>query len=174
MKVRRGTRNFLHEDAMTPEEMNLCLERGAQCVDRIQAAGCNVVSFGEMGVGNTSASSLWMSCLTGIPLEQCVGAGSGLYGEAMTHKFRVLQQTLQHFSGEHTVEEILCRFGGLEMMMAVGGMLRAAELRMVILVDGYWLLRVCVPTYFRMLCSDIREMKAATSCCWTTCTPVRC
>ena len=85
MKVRRGTRNFLHEDAMTPEEMNLCLERGAQCVDRIQAAGCNVVSFGEMGVGNTSASSLWMSCLTGIPLEQCVGAGSGLYGEAKTH-----------------------------------------------------------------------------------------
>ena len=68
-----------------------------------------------------------MSCLTGIPLEQCVGAGSGLYGEAMTHKFRVLQQALRHFSGEHTVEEILCRFGGLEMMMAVGGMLRAGR-----------------------------------------------
>ena len=137
MKVRRGTRNFLYGDAMTPEEMDLCLERGAQCVDRVKDAGCNVLSFGEMGVGNTSASSLWMSCLTGIPLEQCVGAGSGLYGEAMTHKFKVLQQALQHFPGEHTVEEILCRFGGYEMMMAVGGMLRAAELRMVILVDGF-------------------------------------
>lgn len=153
MKVRRGTRNFLHEDAMTPEEMNLCLERGAQCVDRIHAAGCNVVSFGEMGVGNTSASSLWMSCLTGIPLEQCVGAGSGLYGEAMTHKFRVLQQVLQHFSGEHTVEEILCRFGGLEMMMAVGGMLRAAELRMVILVDGF-IMTNCILAASR-LCPDV-------------------
>lgn len=153
MKVRRGTRNFLHEDAMTPEEMNLCLERGAQCVDRIHAAGCNVVSFGEMGVGNTSASSLWMSCLTGIPLEQCVGAGSGLYGEAMTHKFRVLQQALQHFSGEHTVEEILCRFGGLEMMMAVGGMLRAAESRMVILVDGF-IMTNCILAASR-LCPDV-------------------
>ena len=53
MKVRRGTRNFLHEDAMTPEEMNLCLERGAQCVDRIQAAGCNVVSFWRNGSRKT-------------------------------------------------------------------------------------------------------------------------
>lgn len=113
MKVRRGTRNFLYGDAMTPEEMDLCLERGTQCVDRVKEAGCNVLSFGEMGVGNTSASSLWMSCLTGIPLEQCVGAGSGLYGEAMTHKFKVLQRALQNFSGDHTVEEILCRFEGM-------------------------------------------------------------
>ena len=137
MKVRRGTRNFLHEDAMTPEEMNLCLERGAQCVDRIQAAGCNVVSFGEMGVGNTSASSLWMSCLTGIPLIECVGAGSGLNAEGVRHKYNVLKAAQDNYKGDGSTLDIMRYFGGIEMVMAVGGMLRAAELKMIILVDGF-------------------------------------
>ena len=70
MKVGRGTRNFLYEAAMMPEEMELCLERGAQCVDASHQEGCNVISFGEMGIGNTSSSSLWMTCFTGIRSEE--------------------------------------------------------------------------------------------------------
>ncbi|KAA3943874.1 nicotinate-nucleotide--dimethylbenzimidazole phosphoribosyltransferase, partial [Bacteroides ovatus] len=61
MKVGRGTRNFLHEAAMTPEEMELCLEHGAQCVDTSHQEGCNIICFGEMGIGHTSSSSLWMT-----------------------------------------------------------------------------------------------------------------
>ena len=57
MKVGRGTRNFLQKAAMTPEEMELCLEHGAQCVDTSNQEGCNIISFGEMGIGNTSSSS---------------------------------------------------------------------------------------------------------------------
>ena len=70
MKVRKGTRDFSIESAMTPDEFNLCLQRGAECVNRVHADGCNVISFGEMGCGNTSASSIWMSLLAGIPLAQ--------------------------------------------------------------------------------------------------------
>ena len=47
---------------MSMEEMELCLERGAKITDMIYADGCNVVSFGEMGIGNTSPSSVWMHC----------------------------------------------------------------------------------------------------------------
>lgn len=137
MKVRRGTRNFLHEAAMTEEEFQLCLKRGAKCVDLAHADGCNVVSFGEMGIGNTSASSLWMTCLTGIPLEQCVGAGSGLQGERLAHKYEVLRRSLDRIGGTLSPVEVMCQFGGYEMVMAVGGMLRAAEQQMVILVDGF-------------------------------------
>lgn len=137
MKVRRGTRNFLHEAAMTAEEMDLCLERGALCVEKAHKEGCNIVSFGEMGIGNTSASSEWMSSFAHIPLQECVGAGAGLDKPGITHKYEVLKQAQENFSGEHTAEEIICRFGGYEMVMAVGGMLKAAELRMVILVDGF-------------------------------------
>lgn len=137
MKVRKGTRNYLHEAAMTREEMELCLERGAQVVRDCHAEGCNVVSFGEMGIANTSSSSLWMSCLAGIPLEQCVGAGCGLDNQGINHKYNVLRQALDNYRGDHSPEDIIRYFGGYEMVMAVGGMLQAAELNMIILVDGF-------------------------------------
>ena len=137
MKVRKSTRNYLREAAMTKEEMELCIERGAECVEMAHNKGCNIVSFGEMGIANTSASSLWMSSFANIPLKQCIGAGAGLQAKGIEHKYQVLKQAQDNFKGEHTVEEIICRFGGYEMVMAVGGMLKAAELRMIILVDGF-------------------------------------
>lgn len=137
MKVRKSTRNYLHEAAMTREEMELCIERGAQVVRDSYNEGCNVVSFGEMGIANTSSSSLWMHALTGIPLAQCVGAGSGLDDEGVRHKYNVLKQSYDNYQGDYSPEDIIRYFGGYEMVMAIGGMLQAAELNMVILVDGF-------------------------------------
>lgn len=137
MKVRKGTRNYLHEAAMTEEEMELCLERGAEITRRCREEGSNVLCFGEMGIGNTSSSSLWMSCFTGIPLEPCVGAGSGLDNAGICHKYEVLKQSLDNYKGNGSPRDIIRYFGGLEMVMAVGAMLQAAELGMVILVDGF-------------------------------------
>lgn len=136
-KIRKGTRNFLYESAMTTEEMEQALEAGADIVTDCHREGCNVISFGEMGIGNTAASSMWMTCLAGIPLVDCVGAGSGLDREGVRHKYEVLNRALAHYSGDHSVTDIIRYFGGYEMVMAVGGMLRAAELKMVILVDGF-------------------------------------
>ncbi len=136
-KVRKGTRNCLHEPALTTEEMEQALQVGADVVADCQAEGSNVISFGEMGIGNTSASSLWMTCLTGIPLVECVGPGSGLNEAGVRHKRAVLQQVLDRYSGSRDVWDVMRHFGGLEMIMAVGGMLRAAELGMIILVDGF-------------------------------------
>lgn len=136
-KIRKGTRNFLYEAAMTEEEMNLCIERGAEIVRQCHEEGSNVLSFGEMGIGNTSASSLWMTCLTGIPLLQCVGAGSGLSNEGIRHKYKVLKRALDNYWGDGSAMDVMRCFGGYEMVMAVGAMLQAAELRMIILVDGF-------------------------------------
>ena len=137
MKVRKGTRSYLHEAAMTENEMELCLERGSEVVRRCYGEGSNVLSFGEMGIGNTSSSCLWMTCFTDIPLKQCVGAGSGLNNEGIRHKYEVLQQSLDNYKGDGSPYDIIRYFGGLEMVMAVGAMLQAAELKMVILVDGF-------------------------------------
>lgn len=136
-KVRKGTRNYLHDPAMTTRELEECINHGADIVKDAFSEGCNVISFGEMGIGNTSTSSLWMTTLTGIPLQRCVGAGSGLDSEGVKHKHSILERTLLHHPQTDTVEEVLTRFGGLEMAMAVGGMLQAAELKMTILVDGF-------------------------------------
>lgn len=136
-KVARGTRNYLHEAAMSEEEMDLCLQRGAEVVEMVHTQGCNVVSFGEMGIANTSSSSLWMHLFTGISLEKCVGAGSGLDNAGVTHKFNILQQAVNNYKGDGSAHDIIRYFGGLEMVMAIGGMLRAAELGMVIIIDGF-------------------------------------
>lgn len=136
-KVRKGTRNFLHEAAMTQDEMELAIQYGADIVTDCHNEGCNVISFGEMGIGNTAASSMWMTCLTGIPLVECVGAGSGLDNEGVQHKYNVLKAALENYKGDRSTWDIIRYFGGYEMVMAVGGMLRAAELKMVILIDGF-------------------------------------
>lgn len=136
-KIRKGTRNFLHEAAMTQAEMEQALQYGADIVTDCHNEGCNVVSFGEMGIGNTAASSMWMTCFTGIPLVECVGAGSGLDNEGVKHKYNVLKKALENYQGDKSTLDIIRYFGGYEMVMAVGGMLRAAELKMIILVDGF-------------------------------------
>lgn len=136
-KVRRGSRNYLYEAAMTEEEMDLCMERGAEVVRQSHGEGCNVISFGEMGIGNTSSSSMWMTCFTGISLERCVGAGSGLDDAGVQHKYEVLKRALDNYQGDGSATDLIRSFGGLEMVMGVGAMLQAAELGMVILVDGF-------------------------------------
>ena len=137
LKVGRGTRNFLHGPAMTCEEMEQCLAGGASVVRQCFEEGSNILSFGEMGIGNTSPSSIWMSYFTGIPLAECVGAGSGLDGAGIRHKYEVLSRAMAGYGGDGSPRDIIRWFGGFEMVMAVGAMLQAAELRMVILVDGF-------------------------------------
>lgn len=146
-KICRGTRNFLHEAAMTTTQMEQAIETGAEIVTDCYNEGCNVISFGEMGIGNTSASSMWMTCLTGIPLRDCVGAGSGLDKEGIRHKYNILEQALANYKGNGSTEDILRYFGGIEMVMAVGGMLRAAELKMIILVDGFIMTNCVLAAY---------------------------
>ena len=158
-KIARGTRNFLHEPAMTSEEADRCIDIGAQLVSDCHAKGCNIISIGEMGIGNTSPSSVWMHLLTDIPLEQCVGAGAGLNTEGIRHKLDILRQAVAHFqatlAGDRPAPEVVMRhFGGFEMVAAVGAMLRAAELGMVILVDGF-IMTACMLMATR-LCPAVR------------------
>jgi nicotinate-nucleotide--dimethylbenzimidazole phosphoribosyltransferase len=136
-KVRKGTANFRYGPAMTKAEMERCIEHGAAIVRDCFDEGCNIISFGEMGIGNTSTSSIWMSYFTGIPLEHCVGAGSGLDSEGVRRKYSILKKAMENYSGDHTLLDLISHFGGLEMVMAIGGMLEAAELNMIILVDGF-------------------------------------
>lgn len=143
LKVRKSTRNFLYEAAMTADELELCMQRGAGVVADVHARGCNVVSFGEMGSGNTSSSSMWMHLFTDIPLDRCIGAGAGLNGSGISHKYDVLSRALANYKGGDSVQDKMAWFGGYELAMAVGGMLKAAELGMVILVDGF-IMTACI------------------------------
>lgn len=136
-KIRKSTDNYLYGPAMTPEEMERAIEIGAEMVQLAYQEGTNIISFGELGMANTSASSVWMSFFTGIPLKECVGAGSGLDNQGIEHKYQVLKRATDNYQGNGSTEDILRWFGGFEMVAAVGGMLQAAELGMTIIIDGF-------------------------------------
>ena len=136
-KIRRGTRSFLHESAMTEEEVDRAISIGVVSVDEAVERGCKLLSFGEMGIANTSTSALWMYYLTDLPLEECVGRGSGLDYEGVQHKLAILRQAVDNYRGPVDAEAILRYFGGYEMVVTVGAMLRAAERRVAFLVDGF-------------------------------------
>lgn len=137
-KVGFGTRNILHEPAMTMSECLMCLEKGAEIVRDIHATGCNVIGFGEMGIGNTSSAAMMMSKLLDIPVAECAGKGTGLSDDRLAAKIATLGAALQrhkHVSDEPL--DVLQTFGGFEMAMMCGAMLEAAKRNMLVLVDGF-------------------------------------
>ena len=140
-KIARGTKNFLYEPAMSEEEFDRAIQIGSDLVDDCVAEGCRVLSIGEMGIGNTSPSSIWMSLFGDIPLKDCIGAGAGLDNDGIRHKYEVLSKALsRHQSYLLPLTSYLLPlriFGGFEMIAAIGAMLRAAELHLIILVDGF-------------------------------------
>lgn len=141
-KIANGTKNFLHEAAMTGEELDRAINTGCELVDRCFEEGCNIISFGEMGIANTSPSSIWLSLLGNLELETCVGAGAGLDNPGIQHKLSVLKSSVENFKEKHQdaqvkTEEIIRWFGGFEMVATIGAMCRAAERHMLVLVDGF-------------------------------------
>ena len=133
-KVARGTRNFAHEPAMTQDECAAALARGAALAAELPG---NVVGFGEMGIGNTTAAAALMHKLTGIPVTECVGAGTGLSPEGVLRKARVIEAAAQRHAGIDDPLAVLGTFGGFEIAMMTGAMLQAAALRKTLLIDGF-------------------------------------
>jgi nicotinate-nucleotide--dimethylbenzimidazole phosphoribosyltransferase len=136
-KIAKGTRNFLSCTAMTYEECELALQAGANQVLRQFEGGCNCIGFGEMGIGNTSSAALLMHRLADLPLAECVGRGTGLNDQQLQNKLAVLHQALTYHKDVVSPLAVLTTFGGFEIAMMVGAYLKAAELGMLILVDGF-------------------------------------
>jgi nicotinate-nucleotide--dimethylbenzimidazole phosphoribosyltransferase len=136
-KIAKGTKNFLAEPAMTSSQCETAMQKGAELVMQQHQVGCNCIGFGEMGIGNTSSAALLAHCLTDIPLKQCVGRGTGLDDSQLQHKHDVLQKALDFHKWKTGPLSVLATFGGFEIVMMVGAYLKAAELGILILVDGF-------------------------------------
>ncbi|MCE3075849.1 nicotinate-nucleotide--dimethylbenzimidazole phosphoribosyltransferase [Chryseobacterium gwangjuense] len=136
-KVRKSSRNILDEPAMTVEEYQLALENGKSVVEEIAETGCNIIGFGEMGIGNTSASSLMMSQLFNIPIADCVGRGTGLNDAQLQNKIEILSKSIEKYPNLETADKIAQTFGGLEIAQMMGAMEEAYRQNMLILIDGF-------------------------------------
>lgn len=136
-KVRKSSRNMLKEPAMTEKEYLQALENGRSVVSEIAETGCNIIGFGEMGIGNTSASSLMMSRLFDLPAADCIGRGTGLDDEQLQRKISILSEVLQQYPRIQTADEVAQTFGGLEIVQMMGAMDEAFKQGMLIMVDGF-------------------------------------
>jgi nicotinate-nucleotide--dimethylbenzimidazole phosphoribosyltransferase len=132
-----GTRNFAHEPAMSRETALEGIARGAARVRHHASLGTNVIGFGEMGIANTSAASCLMSRLCELPIDECVGRGTGLDDHGLAHKRDVLGRALALHRDEGDAIDTLATFGGFEIAMIAGAYLAAACEGMTILVDGF-------------------------------------
>ena len=135
--VAAGTRNFAHEPAMTRDQALAAMHAGAERVRHHAALGTNVIGFGEMGIANTSAAACLMSRLCGVPVDECVGRGTGLDNAGLARKRNVLAAALARHAPDTGPLDVLATFGGFEIAMMAGAYLAAAEARMTILVDGF-------------------------------------
>ncbi len=133
-----GTRNYLVEPAMTREQCETALSRGAGFAREVIAKGCNVIGMGEKGIGNTGSASLITHILTGEPLEICVGRGTGINDAGLAHKRALMQKAVERakLPADADVMTVLTEFGGFEIVMMVGAYLAAAEAGITILGDG--------------------------------------
>lgn len=131
-----GTASSLSGDAMSADEVSRCLAAGADVVDLVVEPDCNVIGFGELGIGNTSAASLLVSSLVGLPLDECVGPGTGLAGEGLSRKLDLLRQVQERHPVPADSIDALRMFAGFEIAQMAGAMRRAYETKRLVLVDG--------------------------------------
>jgi nicotinate-nucleotide--dimethylbenzimidazole phosphoribosyltransferase len=136
-KISKGTRNYLEEPAMTQQQLDQSLAWGRQHILNLLHDDVNTVGFGEMGISNTSSAALIMSAITQIPLEKCVGRGTGANDEQLLIKRKTLKEAQAKYTLDLDALEALRHFGGFEIAQMCGAMLEAFEQNMILVVDGF-------------------------------------
>jgi nicotinate-nucleotide--dimethylbenzimidazole phosphoribosyltransferase len=129
-----GTADSSQHSAMTTSQCQQALQNGMEIVKALPG---NALLLGEMGIGNTSAASLLLARLTGLDIEVCTGAGTGLDAPAVQRKAAVLRDVLARHPQATAPLEALTALGGFEIATMVGAVLQAAHERRVVVVDGF-------------------------------------
>jgi nicotinate-nucleotide--dimethylbenzimidazole phosphoribosyltransferase len=137
-RVAPGTRNFCAEPAMTDAEMTSALETGIELASDSVMAGCDLLGFGEMGIGNTTSASAIAAALTHEPLATVVGIGAGADDACIARKRCAIQRALALHAGSLSDPlGILRCVGGLEIAAMCGFCLGAAARRVPVVTDGF-------------------------------------
>ena len=137
-RVAAGTHNFCIAQAMTEIEMSTAIETGIELALDSATAGCDLLGFGEMGIGNTTSASAIASALTGQPVDAVVGAGAGADDACMARKRSAIERALALHAGSlATPLGVLRCLGGFEIAAMCGFCLGAAAHRVPIVTDGF-------------------------------------
>ncbi|HEY82911.1 MAG TPA: nicotinate-nucleotide--dimethylbenzimidazole phosphoribosyltransferase [Dehalococcoidia bacterium] len=137
-KVGLGTRNMALGPAMTAEQAVMAVESGIEVVNAEIDKGLDIVGTGDMGIGNTTASSAICAVMTGRPVAEVTGRGAGLSDERLAHKVKVIERALEiNHPDPGQPLEVLAKVGGFEIGGLAGVMLGAAARRIPVVIDGF-------------------------------------
>ena len=136
-KIRYGTANFLKEPAMTREEAIRAIEVGIEVTNTAIDQGYDLIGTGEIGIGNTTASSAVLYAFTGAPIDRVVGRGAGLTDEAFERKKEVVKKAVQlHRPNADDALDVLSKVGSLDIAGMAGTYLACAARRVPVVTDG--------------------------------------
>jgi nicotinate-nucleotide--dimethylbenzimidazole phosphoribosyltransferase len=130
--------------AMSTGQVIQGFELAKKLIKQKHQAGCNLIAFGEMGIGNTTIASALMSVIMSLPACETVGKGTGVSDDIVKQKIAIVEQALtfhhqQIYSTDQTIDPIalLSCLGGFEVVQMTGAILAAAECKMAIVIDGF-------------------------------------
>lgn len=136
-KVLKGTRNFTRGPAMDKESALKLIEIGRELGHMCAEKGYDLVVPGDMGIGNTSASSAVISVLLKKPVKEVVGRGTGIDDETLKKKIEVIEKGIEvNRPKSNDPIDVLSKVGGAEIGAIAGFILGAAERRITVVLDG--------------------------------------
>ncbi len=135
-RIGPGTANFVHEPAMSLDQLHDALEAGREAAERAAIGGAQLFIGGEMGIGNTTSAAAVACSLLGLPAAQLAGPGTGLDADGVAHKSLVIERALAKQRSDQPLIA-LQRLGGFEIAALTGVYLRCAQLNLPALVDGF-------------------------------------
>jgi nicotinate-nucleotide--dimethylbenzimidazole phosphoribosyltransferase len=137
-KIMNGTGNVMREPAMTREQAEHAVMVGIELSTEAVREGIGLIGTGEMGIGNTTPSAAITAVMTGRPVEEVTGHGTGIQESDRAHKVRVIQRALDlHRPKPSDPIGVLAKIGGLEIAGLAGLMLGAAVSRVPVVLDGF-------------------------------------
>jgi nicotinate-nucleotide--dimethylbenzimidazole phosphoribosyltransferase len=137
-KVARGTRNMAHEPAMSREEAVMAMEVGIELAQQAAQAGVAIIGTGDMGIGNTTASSAIIAAFSGLPVEDLTSRGTGINDITLKVKVATIQKALAlHKPNPQDPLDVLSKVGGLEIAGIAGLVIGAAASRILVVIDGF-------------------------------------
>ncbi len=138
MKVVKGTRNLTKGPAMTREEAIRCIEAGIRLAIEYKEKGYKIFGTGEMGIGNTTPSSAIASVLTGKPVSEVTGRGTGISEESLRRKIAVIEKGIElNRPDPSDPVDVLAKVGGAEIGGIAGIVLGAASMKIPVVIDGF-------------------------------------
>lgn len=136
-KVVHGTGNMRKGPAMTRQEAMRCIAAGVELAFEYALPGA-IFATGEMGIANTTAASAITAAITGRPVREVTGRGTGVDDEAFEHKVKVIEEALKVNSPDPADPlDVLAKVGGAEVAGITGLVLGAAARRVPVVVDGF-------------------------------------